>query len=178
MTQNLLAAWKILEQVDVLLLDVDGVLTNGSITYGDSGGEIKTFSVKDGLGIRMLQMAGIPAGIVTGRSSRALETRCGNLGVKHLWDGVRNKSLLLNEICRAMNASPERMAFVGDDIPDLGIMARVGVPVAVADAHPEVIQAARLVTVQPGGCGAVREVCEGILKARGLWDETRQKVAV
>ncbi|MBI9076863.1 MAG: HAD hydrolase family protein [Desulfatibacillum sp.] len=178
MPHNLASTWKILEQVEVLLLDVDGVLTNGSITYGDAGGEIKTFSVKDGLGIRMLQLAGIPTGIVTGRSSLALEKRCENLGIKHLWDGVKNKSLLIDAICKDMKTLPERMAFVGDDIPDLGIMGKVGVSVAVADAHPEVVQAARLVTTKPGGCGAVREVCEGILKARGLWDETRQKVAV
>ena len=178
MSDKINEAWKVLEQVDALLLDVDGVLTDGSITYGDDGGEIKTFSVKDGLGIRMLQLAGIETGIVTGRSSNALAKRCGNLGVKHLWDGVKNKSLLIEQISRDMHVPPERMAFVGDDIPDMGIMARVGVSVAVADAHPEVQEAASLVATRPGGRGAVREVCEGILKAKGLWDETRQKVAI
>ncbi|WP_028313144.1 KdsC family phosphatase [Desulfatibacillum aliphaticivorans] len=170
--------WDVLEQVDVLLLDVDGVLTDGSITYGDDGGEIKTFSVKDGLGIRMLQLAGIVTGIVTGRSSKALAKRCENLGITHLWDGVKNKSLLIEQISRDMKVPPERMAFVGDDIPDMGIMSKVGVGVAVADAHPDVINAARLVTTKPGGRGAVREVCEGILKAKGLWDETQKQVAV
>ncbi len=161
-----------------MLLDVDGVLTDGSITYDDAGGEIKTFSVKDGLGIRMLSLVGIQTGIVTGRSSNALRKRCKNLGIEHLWDGVKKKSSILPEISRTFKVNPENMAFMGDDLPDIGIMNLVGASVAVADAHVETIAAAAMSTTRIGGQGAVREVCEAILKARGLWNDARSKVSV
>lgn len=159
-----------LSQTRLLLLDVDGVLTRGDIIYDDRGVEIKRFSVKDGLGLRLLMDAGTPAALVTGRRSEALAHRSRNLGVKLVFDGVRDKAALLGEIEKKTGVGPAEMAFVGDDLPDLPIMRRVGLSIAVSDACDEVKERADLVTEAPGGDGAVREVCESILKARGLWE--------
>jgi 3-deoxy-D-manno-octulosonate 8-phosphate phosphatase (KDO 8-P phosphatase) len=158
-----------LEQISLLLLDVDGVLTDGSIVYNDSGQEIKSFNSKDGLGIRLLMDAGIRVGIVTGRSAPALVHRCRNLGIDLIFDGIRDKAAVLERIVAQVGVNPHQIAFVGDDLPDLAIMKRVGVAVAVADASAVVREKAAMVTTAPGGAGAVRELCEAILKAKGLW---------
>ncbi len=162
---------KLFRGIKALLLDADGVLTDGSIIYDGGGREVKVFSVRDGLGIRLLADAGIPVGILTGRSSPALRARCENLSVKHLWDGVSDKADFLAAVSRAFGAELPEICYVGDDLPDIPVMLRVGLPVAVADAHPEAIAAARAVTLARGGRGAVREVCEAILRGRGLWDK-------
>jgi 3-deoxy-D-manno-octulosonate 8-phosphate phosphatase (KDO 8-P phosphatase) len=159
-----------LEQIQLLLLDVDGVLTAGEIVYTDSGEQLKIFNVKDGLGIRLLQDAGVQVGIVTGRSGQALRHRCTNLGIDLIFDSTRDKAGVLPDIERRTGVTADRTAFIGDDLPDLAIMRRVGVPMAVADAHETVRQAARVVTRAPGGRGAVREACEMILKAQGRWE--------
>ncbi len=159
-----------LKTVRLLLLDVDGVLTDGTIIYNEDGSETKHFHVRDGLGIRLLMDAGIRVAIVTGRTSRALHHRCRNLGVEDIYDGVGDKGALLSRIEARTGIPPEKMAFVGDDLPDLALMRRVGVSVAVADAHDMVKGAADMVTSAPGGKGAVREVCERILNSRGLWE--------
>jgi 3-deoxy-D-manno-octulosonate 8-phosphate phosphatase (KDO 8-P phosphatase) len=161
-----------LKRIRILLLDVDGVLTDGGITYGDRGEEIKTFNVKDGLGLRLLMNAGIEVGIVTGRSSKALFHRCRNLGITRLHDGVTDKASALASILADTGLSEAQTAFVADDLPDLAILSRVGLPIAVADADTVVCEKAAWITSAPGGKGAVREVCEAILKARGLWQET------
>ena len=166
---------KALKRIRLLLLDVDGVLTDGGITYGGRGEEIKTFNVKDGLGIRLLMNAGIEVGIVTGRSSKALFHRCRNLGIARVHDGVRDKAAALASIRSESGLSGAQIAFVGDDLPDLAMMSRVGLPIAVADADPAVCEKAAWVTSAPGGKGAVREVCEAILTAQGLWRETVRK---
>lgn len=160
-----------LEPIKALLLDVDGVLTDGGIIYGDDGAEIKVFNVKDGLGIRLLIDAGIPVGIVTGRRSGALTHRCRNLGLDHVFDGVGDKTAVLGEVRRRMGAAPGEIAFIGDDLPDLPLMKKVGCAIAVADAREEVRDRADIVTTAPGGNGAVREICESILKAKGLWED-------
>jgi len=160
-----------LKQVRLMLLDVDGVLTAGEIIYSDSGEQLKVFSVKDGLGIRLLQEAGIKVGIVTGRSGRALQHRCQNLGIDLVFDGVKDKAQALAQATERTGVLPEHTAFIGDDLPDLAIMKRVGLAVAVADAHAMVRQAAHFTTSAAGGKGAVRETCEAILKAQSLWDE-------
>lgn len=156
--------------IDLLLLDVDGVLTPGSIIYNDAGEETKVFHVKDGLGLRLLMDAGIPAGIVTGRAAPALRHRLANLGIDLIWDGVKDKAALLEDIQSRTGIPPQAMAFMGDDLPDLGLMRRVGLSITVADAAWEVRQRATYITQATGGQGAVREVCEAILKARGLWN--------
>lgn len=164
-----------LEHIQLLLLDVDGVLTAGEIIYTDSGEQLKIFNVKDGLGIRLLTEAGIKVGIVTGRSGMALRHRCNNLGIDMIFEGTHDKARVLPEIENTTGIAADRMAFVGDDLPDLPIMRRVGLAVAVADAHPQVREAAQIVTRARGGGGAVREVCEMILNASEKWDELVEK---
>ncbi len=163
---------KKLGKIRLLLLDVDGVLTDGGIIYDDSGAQIKIFNSKDGLGIRLLTDAGIQVGIVTGRRSQALTHRCKNLGIDLLYDGITNKSAMLDRISESTGIAPAEMAFMGDDSPDIPIMRQVGISIAVADAHESVKKSAMIKTLAPGGRGAVREVCDAILAAYGLYDET------
>ncbi len=158
-----------LKKIKLLLLDVDGVLTDGSIIYNDSGEEIKVFNVKDGLGIRLLIEAGIQVCIITGRKSDALQHRCKNLGIDHIFQGVRDKGSLLDLIFKQTGAPSDETAFIGDDLLDLSIMNLVGTPIAVSDAHDSVIKKALIVTTAKGGKGAVREISEAILRAKGLW---------
>jgi 3-deoxy-D-manno-octulosonate 8-phosphate phosphatase (KDO 8-P phosphatase) len=166
----------LLKQIALLLLDVDGVLTTGQVIYNDAGQETKVFNVRDGLGLRLLGEAGIPVGIITGRRSMALVHRCNNLGITLLKDGVRDKAAMLKTILDETGVSADQTAFVGDDLPDLPVMRRVGVPIAVADAHDLVKQTAVWTTKARGGQGAVREISENILKARGEWDALIQRL--
>ncbi len=159
-----------LASIDLLIMDVDGVLTQGEVIYTDTGDQIKIFSVKDGLGLRLLMDAGIQTAIVTGRSAGALDARVKNLGIPYLLHGVSDKAAALSELVAQSGIPAHRIAFIGDDLPDLPIMKRVGVAIAVADAVPEVIERAAITTNRPGGKGAVRETCEAILKAKGLWE--------
>ncbi len=158
-----------LKKVKLLLLDVDGVLTRGEIIYSESGSEIKVFNVKDGLGIRLLMKEGIEIGIVTGRSSKALRRRCKNLGIEHIFEGVFHKGGILGLITKKLNINANDVAFIGDDLVDISLMRLIGVSIAVADAHELVIENADITTIKGGGQGAVREICEAILKARGSW---------
>ncbi|MDY6880211.1 MAG: HAD-IIIA family hydrolase [Desulfatiglans sp.] len=164
-----------LKRIKLLLLDVDGVLTDGSIIYDDNGSEIKSFNVKDGFGIRLLMSSGIEVGIVTGRASMALRHRLDNLGISLVFDGVKDKSSLLDLILKKKQVSAEEVAFVGDDLMDFQIMQKVGVSVAAKDGHAIVRDHADIVTQNRGGSGAVREVCESILKAQGLWESILEK---
>ena len=159
-----------LKQIDLILLDVDGVLTSGQVIYDDSGRETKVFNVRDGLGIRMLKEAGIQVGIVTGRRSMALVHRCRNLGIDLFKDGVRDKAAALADILEETGIDAAATAFIGDDLPDLPILRRVGVPIAVGDAHDQIKEVAVWTTRSRGGYGAVREVSERILKERGVWE--------
>ncbi len=161
----------LLKAIRLLILDVDGVLTTGEVLLDSHGREIKRFDVKDGLGIRLLQMAGIATAIATGRRSDALQHRCRELGIELLYDGLESKAQVVEAIVARTGLTSQQMAFAGDDLPDLPLMRRVGLAIAVADAHPLIRDHAQLVTRAAGGCGAVREMCERILKAQGLWDE-------
>ena len=167
---------KRLKQIRLVLLDVDGVLTAGEIIYSDSGEQIKIFDVKDGLGIRLLKEAGIQVGIVTGRRGKALQHRCDNLGIELIFDGIRDKDKALDDIHSETGIPIEAMAFVGDDLPDLPAMKKVGLAVAVGDANPLILEHAHMITNAPGGKGAVREVIEAILKAQGLWDSLIERL--
>jgi 3-deoxy-D-manno-octulosonate 8-phosphate phosphatase (KDO 8-P phosphatase) len=160
-----------LKRIKLLLLDVDGVLTDGSIIYNDNGTETKVFNVNDGLGIRLLMEAGLKVGIVTGRTSKALYHRCNNLGISLVFDGVHEKTSVLELISEQTGLLADEIAFVGDDLPDLPLLRRVGLSIAVADAHETVIENVDMVTSKKGGDGAVREVCEAILKAQGFWNK-------
>ena len=164
-----------LKEIELLLLDVDGVLTAGEIIYSEEKSEIKIFNVKDGLGLRLLMSSGVQVGLVTGRRSRALVRRCEDLGISMLIDGTSDKAAALNQICDKTGISASRAAFVGDDLPDLPIMRRTGCAIAVADAHPVVRQQADIITNARGGQGAVREICEMILKAKGSWEELLER---
>lgn len=159
-----------LKDIKLLILDVDGVLTDGGIIYDDDGNETKIFNVKDGLGIKLLMDAGIHLCIVTGRRSNALLIRCKDLGIDHVYDGVRNKVEVLDAILARTGLSATEVAFIGDDLPDLSLMKKVGFSIAVADADKTILEHADMVTSAKGGHGAVREACEAILRARGLWE--------
>lgn len=159
-----------LKSIKLLLLDVDGVLTDGSIIYDDSGSQIKQFDVKDGFGIRMLMQSGVQVGIATGRRSRALMHRCENLGITLVLDGLSTKKEVLDTVRHQTGLAADEIAFAGDDLIDLPLMMQCGVSFAVADAHEVIRQHADIVTTRTGGKGAVREICEMILKARNHWE--------
>jgi 3-deoxy-D-manno-octulosonate 8-phosphate phosphatase (KDO 8-P phosphatase) len=164
-----------LKRIKLLLLDVDGVLTDGGIIYNDNGSEIKVFNVKDGLGMRLLMEAGIHLGIVTGRRSNALYSRCKDLGINLIYDGVGNKIDVLDGLLDQTGVTVEEVAFIGDDLPDLALMKIIGLSIAVSDAHKSILDHADMVTSAKGGQGAVREVCETILKAKGLWENILER---
>ena len=164
-----------LKKIKLLLLDVDGVLTDGGIIYNDNGTETKVFNVKDGLGIKLLMDAGIHLGIVTGRRSNALYSRCKDLGIKLIYVGVGNKIDVLDALMDQTGVSAEEVAFIGDDLPDLGLMKMIGLSIAVGDANKTILDNADMVTSAKGGDGAVREACEAILKAKGLWKDILER---
>ena len=157
--------------IKMLVLDVDGVLTDGQITLTQAGEEIKSFNAKDGLGLKMLISSGIGVVIITGRRSAVVERRAGELGIAEVWQGVQDKRTLLRKIIRDKGLEKGEVCCVGDDLPDLAMFAEAGLGVAVADAVKEVREGADLVTRKKGGRGAVREVCELILKGRGIWSK-------
>lgn len=159
-----------LKHIKLLICDVDGVLTDGTIIYNDQGSETKIFNVKDGFGIRLLMEAGIAFYIVTGRRSEALYSRCKNLGIDHIFDGVKDKAAVFDRILDQSGLAGSDIAFIGDDLPDLPLMKKVGLSIAVGDAHEMVLKHADMVTSATGGNGAVREVCEAVLKAQGTWE--------
>lgn len=154
-------------EVALVVLDVDGVLTDGRLWFGADGEQLKVFDVRDGHGIRRLIEAGIRVAVISGRRSGAVDARMRELGVKDVAQGVADKAQALAELLRREGIESRHAACLVDDTPDLGLMAAVGLPAAVADAHPDVLTAARHVTRAPGGRGAVREFCDWLLAARG-----------
>ena len=159
------------KRVRLLLLDVDGVLTDGRLAFDGAGREIKFFHIRDGQGIRFLQQAGIKVGIVTGRRSKAVDFRARELEMAPVLQNVRDKARALEAILRKENLQAEQVCYVGDDLVDLAVLSRVGLAVAVADAVPEAKALAHYTTRLSGGRGAVREVCEKILKTQGKWEK-------
>ncbi len=158
-----------MKQVRLVVFDVDGVLTDGSILIGADGGEIKAFNVHDGSGIKYLQRAGIGTAILSGRSSPAVDQRAKELDIPHVFQGCRFKVESLAELVNASKVSPRDMCFIGDDLPDIPVMREVGLAVSVPNARPEVKRIAHLVTRAGGGHGAVREVAERLLRAQRKW---------
>lgn len=154
------------EQVRLAIFDVDGVLTDGSLTFTDDGRELKTFHVQDGLGIKMLQAADVTVAVITSRSSPLVTHRMNSLGVDHVYQGRQDKVATFEELVHALNIQPDHCAYVGDDWLDLKVMSLVGLSVAVANARPEVVARADWTTRNPGGRGAVREVTDLILTAQ------------
>jgi len=157
--------------IQVLLLDVDGVLTDGRIRLADDGREIKVFSARDGLGIRLWLASGRQIAFVTGRASAAVEARAAELGVSSVLTGVGDKGAALQELAATFGTPPRQIAAMGDDLPDLAMMRRAGFAIAPADAAADVRAAAHLTTTAPGGAGAVREAIEFLLRAAGAWEE-------
>lgn len=158
------------QHIRLLVLDVDGVLTDGGLFFGDDGQEYKMFNSRDGHGMRMLQDAGIPIAIITGRQSEVVKHRMENLGVAHVYQGQREKLPAFEALLQEVGLAAEHVAYVGDDVVDLPILTRVGLAIAVQDAHTLVKQHAHWTTPQGGGRGAVRDVCELILQAQGRLD--------
>lgn len=157
-----------LASIRLLAMDVDGVLTDGTLAYDSGGGEQKRFHVADGLGLVLLRQVGIEIAWISGRASVPMERRARELGVRHVMQGVRDKSKTLREVCSALAIPLEETAYIGDDWNDLPALAIAGVGVAVANAVEEVKQAAAIITRDAGGQGAVREVCMRLIEARGV----------
>jgi 3-deoxy-D-manno-octulosonate 8-phosphate phosphatase (KDO 8-P phosphatase) len=160
-----------IKPVRVLILDVDGVLTDGNIIIDDAGRETKHFNVRDGHGLRMLMRYGVEVVFLTGRTSQVVSHRALDLGINEVYQGVFNKLAVFEEILRKKNIVSAATAFVGDDVVDVPVLRRVGFSATVADASADLKNAVDYVTEQKGGRGAVREICEIILKAQGKWPE-------
>ena len=160
-----------LEPIRLLVLDVDGVLTDGLLHYSANGEEMKAFNVHDGLGIRLLMECGIQVGIITGRSSAAVSARCAELGLRDdlIFLGSRDKGADLDRMLSTLGLGDHQMAAMGDDLPDLPMLGRAGFALCPADAAPEVAAACDLVCGKDGGRGAVREAAELLLKAKSRW---------
>ena len=161
------------EKIRLLILDVDGVMSDGLIYMGNSGEELKAFNVRDGYGIRCVLTSGIEVAIITGRKAKLLEDRCQTLGITHLWQGQSDKRIAYHELLTHLSLTPDQVAYIGDDLIDWPVMAEIGLSVAVADAHPLLIPRADYVTRIDGGRGAVREVCDLLLLAQGKLDEAK-----
>jgi 3-deoxy-D-manno-octulosonate 8-phosphate phosphatase (KDO 8-P phosphatase) len=160
-----------LEQIKLLCLDVDGVLTDGGISIDDAGHEQKRFHVRDGAAMRIWSRLGLEIAVITGRDGMALRHRLRELGVRHVISGSKEKGGAFESMLAELGLKAGEAAMIGDDLPDLPILRRCGLPIAVRDASPEVLEVARHVTTRPGGSGAVRDAVEHILKAQGRWAE-------
>jgi 3-deoxy-D-manno-octulosonate 8-phosphate phosphatase (KDO 8-P phosphatase) len=152
--------------IRLLVLDVDGVLTDGRLYYGPGGESLKVFHVRDGQGIKALQAAGVQIGVISGRRSKMVSARCRELAVRYVMQGVEDKVGALGKLCARLQVPVDRCACVGDDSADVPLMKAVQLAFAVADAHRDARRCAHVITTLPGGYGAVREVCDYLLAAR------------
>ncbi len=158
------------KKLKLLILDVDGVLTDGKLFFDPLGNEYKSFHAQDGHGIKLLRQHNVEVAVISGRTSHTVALRMQSLGIQHVYQGHENKLTAFQELLLALDINPEQTAHVGDDVLDLPIMCRVGLAVAVQDANPAVRDYAHWVTKRCGGQGAVREVCDLILQAQGHFD--------
>ena len=158
------------KKIKLLVFDVDGVLTDGSLIVGDDGQEYKAFFSKDGLGMKMLQATGVKIAVITARTSNVVIHRMKNLGIKHIYQGQLEKLPAFEKILTELDLSAEQAAFVGDDVIDLPVMLNAGLAITVQDAHPLVKQHAHWQTPSVGGRGAARDVCELIMQAQDTLD--------
>jgi 3-deoxy-D-manno-octulosonate 8-phosphate phosphatase (KDO 8-P phosphatase) len=157
--------------IKLAVFDVDGVLTDGKLILGENGNEYKSFHVRDGHGLVMLLESGCKIAVITARSSKIVAERMSSLGIEYVYQGEKDKGARLMKLIAELGLKREQVAYVGDDVIDLPAMVKVGLPIAVADARPEVKENAGWTTKERGGQGAVREVCELIMKARGKFDD-------
>jgi 3-deoxy-D-manno-octulosonate 8-phosphate phosphatase (KDO 8-P phosphatase) len=160
------------KKIKLLLLDVDGVLTDGRIIYDSRGRDLKLFDVHDGLGVYLLKKAGIPTILITAKGSGAIKPRARDMRVEAIFENISPKAAVLDKILKKYRVNAEEVCFVGDDLVDLCLMKRVGFAIAVFNACPEIKQTSHYITLKEGGRGAVREVAELILKAQGKWQES------
>lgn len=160
-------------KIKLLICDVDGVMSDGVIYQGNNGEELKAFNVRDGYGIRCLLTSDVEVAIITGRKAKLLEDRCQTLGITHLYQGQSDKLLAFNELMTTLALHPDQVAYIGDDLIDWPVMAKVGLSVTVSDAHPVLIPRADYVTRIAGGRGAVREICDLILIAQDKFDDAK-----
>lgn len=154
------------KEIKLLILDVDGVLTDGRLYFTPDGQELKVFNTLDGHGIKQLQKSGVAVAIITGRQSPAVEKRARDLGIVHCYQGQENKRIPFEDLIKKLNLPLSEIAYAGDDLPDLPIMKKVGLSIAVANAHITVTQHAHMTTRSRGGEGAVREICDLIMQAQ------------
>ena len=172
MSQQDIEEWGIQERaraVRMIAFDVNGVLTDGSLIYGDDGQEYKAFNSRDGHGIKMLRASGVETAIITGRSSQVVLLRARNLGIAHLFQGADDKLGAFEKLLASMNLAPEQIAYMGDDLVDLPVLRRCGLAISVPDAPDAVKARCHYVTHTGAGRGAAREACELILRAQGTW---------
>jgi len=155
-------------KIKLLIFDVDGVLTDGSLFLGDDGQEYKAFHSQDGHGIKMLQKHGVRCAIITGRTSKVVEHRMRNLGIDLIYQGQENKLVGFSDLLERLGLSPEEVAYMGDDVVDLPVMRRVGLAIAVSNAHPLVLRHCHWRTPRAGGQGAARDACEMLMEAHGV----------
>lgn len=157
-------------RIKLVIMDIDGVMTDGRIIYSIYGDELKFFDVQDGFGITLLNRAGIKSVIITAKKSRIVKLRCRDMKVRKAYQGYVDKLVPFNDILRRFGVKPEEVCFVGDDLIDIPVLKRVGFAVAVPNAVDEVKSASHYVTSKTGGRGAVREICDLIIKSQGKWD--------
>jgi YrbI family 3-deoxy-D-manno-octulosonate 8-phosphate phosphatase len=163
------------KKIKLIAFDVDGVLTDGKISYTSSGEEIKSFNVRDGHAIKMAARAGLTVAVITGRESPIVLRRCQELGIELLYQGIRDKHLTLGDIMERTGYAASEIAFMGDDVVDLPVMLSVGLGCSPSDAAEEVRERSELVTRAPGGNGAARELILLVLKAQGLYDKVMER---
>jgi 3-deoxy-D-manno-octulosonate 8-phosphate phosphatase (KDO 8-P phosphatase) len=163
-----------IKQLKLLILDVDGVLTDGRLFFDQQGNEYKCFHARDGHGLKLLKQTGVEIAVISGRSSATVALRMKNLGIEHVYQGHENKRMAFQEILQNLQLSPNQVAHVGDDLLDLPIMTQVGFAIAVQDANFAVKQYADWCTQTLGGQGAVREVCDLIMQVQGSFDKVLQ----
>ncbi|WP_180958431.1 3-deoxy-manno-octulosonate-8-phosphatase KdsC [Vibrio sp. vnigr-6D03] len=162
--------FNIAKNLKLLICDVDGVFSDGLVYMGNQGEELKTFHTRDGYGIKALMSAGLEIAIITGRQSKIVENRMTALGISLIYQGQDDKLKAYADICEKLNIAPEHTGYIGDDLIDWPVMEKVGLKVCVADGHPLLVKRANYVTHIKGGHGAVREVCDLVLEARGELD--------
>ncbi|WP_455223291.1 3-deoxy-manno-octulosonate-8-phosphatase KdsC [Kaarinaea lacus] len=163
------------KNIKLIIFDVDGVLTDGSLFYGDDGQEYKAFNSRDGHGMKMLQETGVQIAIITGRTSEVVLHRMKNLKVQHIYQGRLEKLPAFEELINKLGIEKDHVAYVGDDVVDLPIMIRVGLAITVPSAHDLAKQHAHWITTQAAGAGAAREICEMIMKAQGTYEAAMAK---
>ena len=163
------------EPIQLLVLDVDGVMTDGGIIRDDAGQQINRFHVRDGAGIVMWRRLGKDVAIITGKESGVVTHRAEELGIEHVHQNVGNKLEAFKDVCEELGVTPSQTAYIGDDLPDLAVMKRVAAPIAVADAVEEVRSIAKYVTRYPGGYGAVRDGIEWLCREMNLWSAVLER---